>query len=241
MKYAYLLIFLIGLTLTSSTRKICNKKNTKIYETDEYDYTDLFQANTFIEHNKCLELGNPSKTKYMKILNDTNTKCIGYWCINGNFEWNKNKQCYEVEHIIDRHNTPYDKCNTNILGNVIMAYGSWNNQIGQLCWKDAKNEKIEIYGKDIFCKAVKNILDCSNCDAKIPNECVVSDTNNRTIQKQDVDEKVIYIMVIIGLCTFCLIMVIFVLVNSQNYIKSKIKGMCCYNKHQPPFELVDIN
>lgn len=222
--------------IVSTTKKICSNKNTEIYETDEYDYNDLFQSNTFIETNKCVDLGKSPRTKYLKILNENNIKCSGIWCINGNFEWNANKQCYEVEHIVDRHNTPYDACNTNILGNVVMAYASWNNQIGQLCWDDAKNEKIQIYGKEIFCKAVKNIIECSNCNAPLPIECNPDQTINKTTQKES-NEQLIYIIVIATLAVIFVTIVICIIFNNKNCTKTNMRAKFC-NNYKPPADLL---
>lgn len=95
--------------------------------------------------------------------------CTGKWCIsstrwkNG---WNcpdSTNQCYHVEHIIPKANNipELQGCNTNIFGNLVMAYGLWNQQLnnGFLC------EKEEVYGS-IYNQAYNAVLSC--CDTPSP-------------------------------------------------------------------------
>jgi hypothetical protein len=67
------------------------------------------------------------------------------------------KECYEVEHIIPKANNipELEGCNTNIYGNLIMAYGVWNNQLSNTHF----NEKKLIYG-EIFDNAYKSVYFC---------------------------------------------------------------------------------
>ena len=44
--------------------------------------------------------------------------------------------------------------------------------MGQMCWKDVYPEKKEVYGIDIVCQAIHNVITCSGCNATIPDECV---------------------------------------------------------------------
>lgn len=105
---------------------------------------------------------------------NNNITCIGDWCKkdgnNNGFDcMDMGVECY---YIIDMKNTPYDKCNTNNLGNVIMASGSWNNQISQKHWNNVISEKLKVYGKKIFCQALKNVIECdSNCVIDLPVKC----------------------------------------------------------------------
>ena len=101
------------------------------------------------------------------------SECINSW------KYNSISNSYQVEHIIDKSNTPYDNCNTDITGNIIMAYGLWNQKIGQLCWNDVVKEKKVVYGDEILCSAIKNVIHCSqnnikyiNCNTSIPEYCV---------------------------------------------------------------------
>ena len=52
-----------------------------------------------------------------------------------------------------------------------MAYGVWNQQVGQLCWKDIFNEKKDVYGKYIMCESIKNVIECGKCNIPLPKEC----------------------------------------------------------------------
>jgi hypothetical protein len=70
----------------------------------------------------------------------------------------------QVEHIVDSNNGPLElhDCNKDIRGNKIIAYGVWNNQAGQLCWKDAEAEKRKVYGDWIFDNAYNAVKECCN-------------------------------------------------------------------------------
>lgn len=169
------ILLLINFTLAANI-KCTNTTNSKVFK--EYSKKDklneLYQKNTFggSFYDICFDLGKDYRKNYIKILRENNINCTGKWCNSGLYKCiNNPRECYEVEHIVDKKNTPYDKCNTNILGNVIMAYGKWNNQVGQLCWKNVLYEKMQVYGNDIFCDAVSNIIKCGNCDIEMPMEC----------------------------------------------------------------------
>lgn len=192
-------------------------KNNKLYE--------LYQKNTFggFLAYQCIDLGYNYRKNYIKILNENNISCTDKWCNNGMFKcFNKTKECYEVEHIVDRKNTPYNICNPNILGNVIMAYGKWNSQVGKLCWKDAMNEKIQVYGKDIFCTAIRNIIKCSNCSVKLPTECIEHETSDSYIFR--------HIEIII--CTIIIVLLILMAVSVVNkYLrKENMRNMEIYTE-----------
>jgi hypothetical protein len=87
-------------------------------------------------------------------------KCSGLWCRNGQFTCGPgNLDCWQMEHIIDLNGSPAVGCDLNIVGNVVMAYGRWNNEIGRLSWRDVRHEKTLVY-KQIFELAVENVLKC---------------------------------------------------------------------------------
>jgi len=67
-----------------------------------------------------------------------------------------------VEHIIDINNGPSEllNCNKQIRGNMIIANGDWNRQVGQLCWKDVSVEKRLVYGDEIFNSAYDAVRSC---------------------------------------------------------------------------------
>lgn len=90
---------------------------------------------------------------------------MGYRCEKG-----RSRECYNVEHIVDTENSnlvdkenPSRECNLNILGNLVMADGGWNQDVGQLPWKCVREEKLRVYG-DVFTQAVAHVLACNpNC------------------------------------------------------------------------------
>ncbi|CAK7994859.1 Hypothetical protein POVR1_LOCUS377 [uncultured virus] len=68
----------------------------------------------------------------------------------------------EVEHIIDSTNGPSEliDCDKNIRGNLIIARGTWNNQVGKLCWTHAEAEKRKVYGDVIVDFAYASVNEC---------------------------------------------------------------------------------
>lgn len=167
-----LLIFKFKFAYSGNVK--CNHVHSDTFENykNNYDVLSLKYTYRGSFNDKCMDLGEDYRERYIDVLMANNIKCIGKWCNNNTYSCeNTNPECYQVEHIVDRKNTPYKNCNTNILGNVIMAYGLWNRQMGQLCWNNTYVEKKIIYGEYIVCQAIKNVIDCSNCNVQIPKEC----------------------------------------------------------------------
>lgn len=110
----------------------------------------------------------------------TNTfTCSGQFCVNGGWSCkDASRQCYEVEHIIPVSNNIPELagCNMNIYGNVIMAYGLWNAQLGNRFLP----EKHIIYG-DVFLKAYNAVYKCCH-NGNLPtynpivNECPIKNS-----------------------------------------------------------------
>jgi hypothetical protein len=109
------------------------------------------------------------------------------------------QNCYNVEHIIPKNNklTELSDCNTNIYGNLIMAYGKWNTELSN----GYLDEKILIYG-DIFTNAYTSVYEC--CHNHPPT----------SVPKCDYT----YYKVIILLCICSIVIVIFTIVYLY-YIK----------------------
>lgn len=149
-----------------------NGKQTSTQIINYLSPNNLFLKNTFIENiisNKNNENDickkYTSRKQFIKYLNDNNIKCNGRWC-NGNYKYIKSSDSYEVEHIIDLKNSELNNCNKNIYGNIVLAYGLWNRQVGNLNWTYAKKEKKLVY-KEIFDKAIHNIKKCDSfCEVK---------------------------------------------------------------------------
>lgn len=145
-------------------------KHTKTYlewKSGTFFHEDFFSRDTYLGHypklDPCTVL---TKNQYIKLLKDNGGKCSGKWCIDG--EWKcrsgDSQECYNLEHIIDSKNSDTEfgpSFNKNILGNYIFAYGRWNQEIGRIKdWSSIKNEKKEVYGKDIFDRAYQTVYEC---------------------------------------------------------------------------------
>lgn len=92
------------------------------------------------------------------------------------------RNCYNIEHIIDLHGPEYsDHINCkNIAGNMIMAHGEWNQQLGQIARKNyagSKREKTIVYGKRIMKRAEESIQSCIEKHSNVkPNTIDAVDT-----------------------------------------------------------------
>lgn len=153
-------------SLTVAARcNIVSKEHTDIY----YDWhTNLFDKTFFLNETFFTDpsiICTPvTRQSYIQLLQDYNISCSGDWCIDGQFKClSNNNNCYHVEHIIDTTCSikEFEYMDKNILGNVIMAYGLWNIQVGQLSWSNVEAEKREIYKSYIFDNAIKAIRYCN--------------------------------------------------------------------------------
>jgi hypothetical protein len=100
-------------------------------------------------------------TKFRKNVNKY-IKCQGERCIDELFKCNvgNSRSCYHVEHIFDKNrNTVYE--NRNIAANLVMAWSSWNMEVGRLPYRFSQKEKEQVYG-DHFYKAKKIMDFCNN-------------------------------------------------------------------------------
>jgi hypothetical protein len=81
--------------------------------------------------------------------------CNGQWCVDNQWKCNKTNQCYNVEHAIPKANDILEiyGCPVDIEGNLIMAYGAWNQALSNRYY----GEKLEIYGSTIFKSAYRSI------------------------------------------------------------------------------------
>lgn len=122
---------------------------TKLYGNTNYNYY-YFDPRTY---NESAELIDPRTYK-----NRLTVACIGQWCVDGQWKckYGDTQNCYHVEHIIPKNNNIQEiqGCDTNVVGNLIMSYGAWN----QLLSDGYYGEKVEIYGDKIVKSAYKSIL-----------------------------------------------------------------------------------
>ena len=103
-----------------------------------------------------------SRKQFVSLLLKKNINCRG-WCFQNSYVY-QGLQSYQAEHIIDLKNSILPNCNKNIYGNLIMSYGKWNNEVGQLTWENIQKEKTAVY-KGIFNQAIENIKKCDpGCD-----------------------------------------------------------------------------
>lgn len=160
------MIFILCYVLFVNGARNCDgniqeKKHTAVYDLYKNNFNKLYLSETFGGDLGIDVCEKYSREKYIRLLNSKGIKCRGDWCdSNGQFSCKESSnECYHGEHIIDMSNsdTGYDN---NIFGNVIMAYGKWNQQVGQLCLDNVKSEKREIYGA-IYDKAMENIIKCN--------------------------------------------------------------------------------
>lgn len=159
--------------------KSCNQ-HTNMFEQYQKGYlkkTDFFQSNTYLPGNidPCTKFGN--RKEYVKKLVDNNIICELYCSTRGNNPGNynclnqttgvKTNNCLQVEHMVDSKNSDMvnEGMDVDIYGNIIMANGIWNNQVGGKSWDLVMIEKSDIYG-DIFMKAREHIRYCNNIDKK---------------------------------------------------------------------------
>lgn len=157
-------------------------KHTKEYE-ENWDKTknenNYFYINeTYgmdIYENPCEEIKyNEKYRKYIKKI----IGCEGEWCIEGEFKCKKDgkrtRECYEAEHIIDKNGPEYKGCNKNIAGNMVMANGKWNGQLGNVARNDyesSKKEKEEVYGEERMKRAREIIERCNpECETSVKEE-----------------------------------------------------------------------
>lgn len=125
-----------------------------------------------------------------------------------------------------------ENCEVNVYGNIIIALGTWNNQLGNLPWNHAKNEKIEIYG-DIFQQAYNNIIECdSSC--KVDNTKICEDDDGKDNEKYATEEivnysNILYILTFaLGLCALLIIMFFILSIKlfcDKCHMKERIKTL----------------
>lgn len=129
--------------------------------------------------------------------------CTGKWCVEGQWKCNigDSKNCYNVEHIIPKVNNikEISDCSLDIQGNLVMAYGAWNQALSNTYY----GEKTTVYGVDVVKSAYKSVYKaCYNKEPEYyPNElCLVNTSIGFVIA--DVMLIMLIIFVIIGLLIY---------------------------------------
>lgn len=181
-------IIILFLTMVAFAAKKCDPYTPGVCNTHTNLYNqyingtltfDLVQKNTFLTTNPCDTSYLNIKSKYLKRLDEANIVCNGTWCVNDNFECKQsNDQCYNIDHIIDTKNSiaelnNYDK---NIVGNLIMIYSEWKNELDQRSWKIIEEEKKKVFGDNIFYKAYDNVKGCGVINPNIITNFAIFDS-----------------------------------------------------------------
>jgi hypothetical protein len=114
----------------------------------------------------CENNSDSGNTKYRNAIKTAFPACIGRWCQDGKWAClpKGTLQCYQAEHIIPIANLIPEiaGCSTDIFGNLVMAYGQWNNDMRDRFL----NEKKEVYGRPMFDLAYRAIYRC--CKGQFP-------------------------------------------------------------------------
>lgn len=141
------ILFLINVVFGAD----CNDRtayynNAKLNNKDYYYYDDRTHFSSSLEKYDRAAYRNMIKSKI---------SCTGKWCINNEWKCSENNDCYHVEHIIPTANNIKEigGCSADILGNLIMSYGSWNVALSNSYY----GEKVKIYGEKIVREAYQSV------------------------------------------------------------------------------------
>lgn len=126
--------------------------------TNIYNLHGYFNLNSYyFDSRTYTESDNSMTSRAYKDYIKSTVLCTGQWCIDKQWECytGNSKDCYNVEHIIPKGNTILEiyGCSTDIQGNLIMAYGAWNQQLSDSYY----GEKAAIYGSSIFKSAYNSV------------------------------------------------------------------------------------
>lgn len=160
---------------------------------------NFYQSNTYMDSDPLQPIKDGKE--FRNLLRYSNIMCTGHWCKDGQFKCpNNTNECYHTEHIVDMRNSigPNDHPCKNIAGNLIMAYGKWNKEIGQLKWENALAEKKEIYDEYIVNTAINSVQTCLDM-----NYIVECDDNIDIIIVQSLSIVALLIVVFIMCCINC--------------------------------------
>src|SRR5436190_12329585 len=121
----FLLLVLIN---TIDANNLCDSRTSVYNEQGIFNSNNYyFDMNTYMESHMAMKV-QPYKN-YIK----ASVMCTGEWCIDG--QWickvNNSQDCYNAEHIVPKGNNikEINGCSLDIQGNLIMAYGKWNQKL----------------------------------------------------------------------------------------------------------------
>lgn len=150
---------------------------TEFWESHGNEENRFYDPRTFgmnIYLDPCQRTANP----HFRTFVNANVECKGLWCIDEAFKCpsGDSRFCYNVEHIIDTNGGEFLPNQTNIAGNLVMAWGRWNQELGTLARKsyaDAQGEKSLVYGSDAVIRAKSWIRKCNNINSGDPENPLV--------------------------------------------------------------------
>ncbi len=177
----------------------------------------------------CINISDSNNDGYRAAVKAKYPMCVGRWCqyedpsLSGSGPvWSclprGSLECYQAEHIIPKVNSIPELagCSPNIYGNLVMAYGRWNNALGNKYF----SEKDEIYGQ-LFTGAYREVYKC--CKGHYPStvpvpECgtsmptLVSDTpSDEQVPTTDSGVKSFALAFLIAVAIVCIILIIITL------------------------------
>lgn len=134
-----------------------------------------FDSRTYMESHMAM-----MPRTYKENIRDT-ISCTGEWCIEGQWKCNidNSRDCYNAEHIIPKANSikEISGCSLDIQGNLIMAYGKWNQELSN----GGYGEKVAIYGSSIVESAYRSVyracLDNNNPNSYPTELCLPSNNS----------------------------------------------------------------
>jgi len=195
--------------------------------TDQYnkfqscELDKLFIQNTYggLFNDPCQQMYSQ---KFKQMLVNNNVSCDASWCLEKDdygCQYAGNRLCPNTEHIIDLNQagSDYNNCDKNILGNMIIAYGQWNYEVGtgssfKSNWENIKREKTEVY-QDIFNMADFYVRNC-NCDGNNKNlesttiyHAIDTKSCNNDNKNSDNDEDIIILLILL-FCVICILTII---------------------------------
>jgi hypothetical protein len=188
------MLFILFLVINAEP---CDKR-TKIYDLvgNSNQNNFYFDIKTYTEST--VSMNNQAYRDKVK----ASIPCNGQWCVDNQWKClpGNSKDCFNVEHIVARSNDILDiyGCPVDIEGNLIMAYGAWNQQLSNSYY----GEKAEIYGSVIFKSAYRSIYKaCYHKDpTTYPEELCLS--NNTGLHILIVLLVISLIIIIVGIFLF---------------------------------------
>lgn len=171
---ATILRLLFGMMLIAATwaaSPSSTQEHTQVYQQwKQGRFSQTFYLHqTFLGYEgddiRCQPLSDDPTTRrrqYIQLLQQRDIACTGSWCVEGQFKClsGDSQNCYNLEHVVDLHHSILGEYNKNIMGNIVMAYGLWNQQLGRMAWSQVEAEKREIYGDPLVNSAMLAIIAC---------------------------------------------------------------------------------